>query len=502
MNMTKMNRAYVYASIFVTGAAALAIEILGTRALAPFYGSTIYVWSSLIIVTLGALALGYYLGGRIGDRHPSAASLYAVIAAGGILTSLPMKVDQWVLPLSDRLGIEWGSLAAALALFAAPLALIGMASPIAIRMLSSSTERSGSVSGTVFAVGTVGSICGAILSGFALLPYHSVTFLLSACALALILVSIAGHLIFQKGRSIAPIAGLVILAGISYLSPKYHYDDTYTFSLEYEAQSRYADLKVMTVGGSRCLAANGFTQSCTSLSGEPAFDHILTIGEMAKEAREGKDVFKALILGIGAGDALRYMPQDLDLDAVDIDPVAVSMARDYFGLSENPRQRIVIDDARRFLRKSGALYDMIIYDAYLGGSIPQHLITREAMDLYASHLKQTGFMLMNVGGRPDPEDAYLASIVKTAKSAFAHVDIEPAIPEDPALLQSVVLYMSNGDELNSLISGHKNKVDMALTNGQVVRDGYSPMELAAADTFRRFRERMITFGGYKMMFAL
>jgi len=77
--MQKFKQNYLYLTVFVTGGVVLVIEILGTRIIAPFYGSTIFVWVSLIVVTLGFLSLGYFYGGKLADKRPETALLYKII---------------------------------------------------------------------------------------------------------------------------------------------------------------------------------------------------------------------------------------------------------------------------------------------------------------------------------------------------------------------------------------------------------------------------------------
>jgi len=75
-----MRHYFLYLTVFITGAAVLVVEILGTRLVSPFYGGTIFVWTSLITVTLGALALGYWIGGYWADRKPKEDHLYSIVA--------------------------------------------------------------------------------------------------------------------------------------------------------------------------------------------------------------------------------------------------------------------------------------------------------------------------------------------------------------------------------------------------------------------------------------
>src|SRR3989344_4673003 len=161
---------YLYLTVFITGAAVLVIEILGTRVLAPFYGSTIYVWSSLITVTLGALASGYFAGGYVADKYPKPKSFYGVVFIAGFFTALLIKISEPVLTWSDRFGFQWGPLVAALVLFFLPLFFFGTVTPFAIRLRAYSVEHAGHIAGTIFATATAGSIIGAILAGFYFMP--------------------------------------------------------------------------------------------------------------------------------------------------------------------------------------------------------------------------------------------------------------------------------------------------------------------------------------------
>jgi hypothetical protein len=78
-----MQRFALYGTVVVAGAAVLAIEILGTRVLGPFYGVSLFLWSALITVTLVALSAGYWLGGRWADRGLAIARLGVLSTRGG-----------------------------------------------------------------------------------------------------------------------------------------------------------------------------------------------------------------------------------------------------------------------------------------------------------------------------------------------------------------------------------------------------------------------------------
>ena len=62
----------------------LVLEILGSRIVAPYFGNTLYIWSSLISVAIASLAIGYYIGGKLSDKRPEFKVLYSLIAVVGI----------------------------------------------------------------------------------------------------------------------------------------------------------------------------------------------------------------------------------------------------------------------------------------------------------------------------------------------------------------------------------------------------------------------------------
>ena len=165
-----MAQRYLYLVVLVAGAAVLAIEILGTRILGPFYGVSLFLWSALITVTLVALSAGYAVGGRWADRGATLPRLYVLLAAAGLWTLLIPWLRDPILIVTEPFGLRFAVLAAAFILFAVPLTLLGMVSPYAIQVRASSLHRVGTTAGDLYAVSTVGSVVAALLTGFVLIP--------------------------------------------------------------------------------------------------------------------------------------------------------------------------------------------------------------------------------------------------------------------------------------------------------------------------------------------
>src|SRR5215469_4267693 len=188
-------RAIVYGGAFVTGAIVMSFEMLGSRYLNPYFGSGIYTWASLISTVLAALTAGYFAGGQVADRYPSARVLSAAVLIGSaFILALPSFSTPLLEALLDAIDdIKAGSLASAFVLMFFPVAFYGAYSPFAIRLLLRATQTSGGVSGGVYAISTAGSIVGTLGTTFFLIPAigtRAITFTLgaagAACAAALI----------------------------------------------------------------------------------------------------------------------------------------------------------------------------------------------------------------------------------------------------------------------------------------------------------------------------
>src|SRR5437773_9808583 len=163
-------RRYLYFTAAVTGAAIMIVEILGAKMLAPYVGTSHFVWTAQIAVTLMALASGYYVGGRWVDRAPRLRSLYlAIVAAAAYLCGAATLVER-VAYACLGLRLALGSLLASAVLFFVPLALLATVGPFMVRVLTQSLQGVGGNMGRLTAVSTLGSVLGTLLIGYVLIP--------------------------------------------------------------------------------------------------------------------------------------------------------------------------------------------------------------------------------------------------------------------------------------------------------------------------------------------
>src|SRR3954470_22098900 len=203
--------------VFVVGAGSLGAEIAAVRLLAPFFGASTIVWANTIGVVLVALSVGYWLGGRLADRHPHMRGLCLLALAAAALLALVPFVSHPLLDIAvDALdqvsaGAFVGSLLAVLVLVAVPVLLLGAVSPYAIRLALSRVEDAGTVAGRLYAVSTAGSLVGTLVSALVLIPLVGTrrTFLLFALLIAV--VAVLGLRPVRR-YALAPAAIIVLLA--------------------------------------------------------------------------------------------------------------------------------------------------------------------------------------------------------------------------------------------------------------------------------------------------
>jgi len=429
----------IYPSIvvFVAGAAVLAVELLGTRVLGPFYGVSLFLWSALITVTLLALSVGYAIGGRLADKGPSLARLcWLLLGAGAWLLLLPL-LRAPVLAVAEPFGLRFAVLVAALLLFAPPLTLLGMVSPYAIRLRAAKLGEVGRTAGDLYALSTVGSVLAALLTGFVLIPFAGVARLTALVGVLLIVTAVVG-LVVGRRRGAALGAALVLLpAAWPGLAAASERADRARGLLSVE-QSPYAELRVVDLDGIRYLIIDGGTHTIADAqSFESRFPYVHVL-DLLNHVTGGPG--RLLLVGLGGGSVARlFAHEGWSVDAVEIDPAVTRIARRDFGLQPSEAQ-VYEDDGRHFLSVAPGRYDAIVLDAFGSSSIPFHLVTREAFALAASRLAPDGVLAVNVEavGWDDP---LVGALAATLEQEFAHVVALP-IAEPPDTLGNVVLFAS------------------------------------------------------------
>ena len=440
-----MKHWYLYIVVFNGGAAVLALEILGTRILGPFYGVSLFLWSALISVTLIALSVGYTVGGRWADRGATSFRLYFLLAGAGIWTLLIPWLRAPILFISEPFGLRFAVLVAASILFVPPLTLLGMVSPYAIRVRATSLNVVGRTAGDLYAISTVGSVVAALLTGFILIPNFGVSRLTILIGATLLITSfVGGALALASGglRVGAVAAVLTGAVGLWHLPSVAIRHEPGVVAIE---QSPYAEIRVLDSKDTktRLLVIDGGTHTIVNPSSwESYFPYVAVMG-LARCIAEKPG--KLLLIGVGGGSVIKdFAMEGWRIDAVEIDPVVVRVAYEHFGL-EPSEARVFTMDGRQFLNAEEGNYDVIAMDAFGSSSIPFHLVTRESFGLVASRLNPGGIFALNL--ESDGWDGpVVRSITATLKQHFNAVVAAPTqFSRDQ--LGNVVIFASN-DPLN------------------------------------------------------
>ena len=424
--------------VFVVGAASLGAEIAGARLMAPFFGASTIVWANTIGVVLVSLAAGYWVGGRFADRHPHKEGLCILVLIAGLGVALiPFAADPFLDVSVDALdevsaGAFIGSLLAVSVLVAPPVMLLGAASPYAIRLAVQRVEESGTVAGRMYAISTIGSLVGVQVAALALIPLVGTrrTFLLFGLLCAV--VALTG---VRRPVAIAVPATIVALLALPVGTIKAA--GAGIVLAERETEYQYARV-VEEPDGERRLelnegqAVHSVYRPGTYLTGD-YWDEFLVL-PFAAASRAPRSV---AILGNAAGTTARalgrYFPRTR-VDAVEIDPELTRLGRRWFDL-RNPRMRVHHEDARPYLRSTGASYDVIMVDVYRQPYIPFYLATREFFELAGERLRPGGTVIVNVG-HPEGQEELDRVLGATMAAAFRTVVRDPSEDTNTMLLAS------------------------------------------------------------------
>jgi spermidine synthase len=420
------HRTGLFLTVFITGASVMVIELLGTRMIAPFYGASLYVWSSLISVTMIALSIGYYWGGRWADTSKRT-GLSLIIALAAIFTLLIPLLTRTVLLATDPLGLRGGAFVSALILFSPSLTLLGMVGPFAIKLATSQLDGVGKGVGSIYAVSTLGSVVGTLVLGFFLFPLLGSRQILIGTGIILLVLAIAVAVYEQKKLkvSVAILPSIVIaIVGLALLPKVVGAGHGYTggnqFQIQSERESLYGWVRVIDqkTRDLRLLTSDASTIGASSISdGQSRLSYQEIVGLIPALAPQ--KMHRALIIGLGAGHMAKVLHDHYHIvtDTLEIDPAVAQAAVDYFGYQ--PTGKAIIGDARYEIRHLTGPYDLIIHDCFTGGSEPSHLLTVETLVQLRGLLSDQGMLALNFVAFAKGEHANaLAAVSKTLAAVF------------------------------------------------------------------------------------
>ncbi|MSU21553.1 MAG: methyltransferase domain-containing protein [Pedosphaera sp.] len=511
--MSKGLRRYLYFSASITGAAIMIIEILGAKMLAPFVGTSHFVWTAQIAVTLVALATGYYVGGRWvdgsrGHRLPALGRLYACILLAAIYLTLTIVVVEPVAYWCLQFQLAMGSLLASSFLFFVPLALLAMTGPFLVRVLTTSLETVGGNIGRLTAISTLGSVVGTVLIGYVLIPFlpNSMTMYLTAGSLMAL---VAGYFLVwarspstQVGVAMGIALGLLLGYGGTTKENRPRFT---TVDELYRTNSNFGILQVVqNKRGDKRFYLNDYlvqnTYDPIQRKSMAIFTYLLHGLAHAYTPRL-QDV---LCIGLGVGIVpSQFAREGIKVDVVEINPAVVEVAEKFFDC-EIGKLNLTIGDGRYAIRHSEKQYDAIVLDAFLGDASPSHLMSKEAFQGMQRILRTNGTLVINsFGDFTQGRDFFTASLDQTLRSVFRSVRIHAAgngnvffVASDQRDLQ--IIAPPDFQEVHSSCrqSAQDALAGLPQTNpkhGVVISDNYNPVEFYDAPNREEHRRSLARY---------
>ena len=395
----------LYAIIFMSGGAILALELLASRIMAPYFGVSLYIWTGILSITLVSLALGYWLGGRLAAQHSTGGSavrrllqlftLMPALAAIAIVAACLVYPHTFG-PLA-RGSLVFGAFAACLVLLFVPLVAASAMNPllVAIVLQRETTGRTADAgAGKVFFVSTIGSVAGVLVTAFGLIPYFSNFAAVLVIAIVLALLTLASIVFTREAIAGSGFVTAAAFGAVLGAAALLWGADAYTnrqgpfswlgaqWTVEGSFRSMFGTVKVLrsdkepeSGGFRRIYFQDGLTQNSADASHRSTSFYTYGLEGLARAYRP--EMRKALVLGLGAGMVpMALANAGVEVDVVDIDPVAPRVAERFFGFDPQ-KTRTHQADARTFLRSCKSGFDVVVIDLFHGDGTPDYLVTRE-----------------------------------------------------------------------------------------------------------------------------
>lgn len=418
--------------VFICGAVVMILEMVGSRVLAPYLGTSIVVWTSLIGVILGSLSIGYWWGGRIADNKPSYRILSLIVLLAAVFVAAVAVSKSFLLGSLRQYSssLPLGSTTAAMILFAPPSILLGMISPYAVRLKIIDVKKSGSTVGGLYAISTVGSIFGTFFAGFFLIGFLGSTSILVALSIILAATSLLASMQERKIKA----ASLCVFILLLFASKAY---DAHLASIgvhdvdtDYNRVLVYHATDPASARMTRVMVTNPHGKQSAMFVDNPSELAVQYTKFYQLAAHFKPGMKKILMLGGGGYSfpkfALRHYP-DVTMEVVEIDPGITDLSRRFFALEDDPRLTVRHEDARTFLNRATGKYDVILGDTFNSHySIPFHLSTVEAVRRLHALLEEDGIVIANILSAIEGDRGrFLRAEYATFKAVFPQVFLIP-----------------------------------------------------------------------------
>ena len=457
--------------------------IAGARMLAPAFGTSIFVWTAQICTVLVALALGYYYGGRHADSEDRMAQASKMLVYACATLAVSLFLSNIALLVSAVLGAKAGPFAFSAFLFFAPCFFAGALTPIFLREYVEGMGSVGNDAGRIYAISTIGSLAGALVSAYVIVPF------IGAKAGIFITAAVFGALgICARPKmdldKVAALAVLAISLSSFVLATAIFVPEGYAVTKEYDSEyfhiriAENSEYKILLMDADvHSRIRKGDAALVTEYTKQMAYAADAYLNESG--GAEGK---KVALLGLGAGTLARHFAiEGAGTTAYEIDPAVLSVAKREFELQDMQNLEVRVGDARELLSAGKNTCDALLIDAFASRfSIPVHLATREAFSGYRKSVGD-GLLVMNIiSSAKGKRSEVFRSISSTAREDFPY-QAALTTNSDPEAIQNMVLIASArpfGGEYLGKIRSSGWAVLESWENGTIYTDERSSIDYA------------------------
>jgi spermidine synthase len=387
--------------VFVSSFCTMALELVAGRLLAPYIGVSLYTWTSIIGVVLAGISLGNYLGGRLADRAPAQTTLGWILFLAGASTLGLLLVAQAATSANLTMPLVPKIVFLTTVIFFLPCCLLGMVSPLVVKLTLKDIKDTGSTIGTIYAFSSLGSIAGTFATGFYLISMMGTHYIVALVGLTLVLMAILLGRLGSTTLQVVIVLGVLGLLGWqvstrSALATDCKLETDY-YCIKWTDEVNTAQQPMRRLILDHLVHSFVVLEDPTHL--EYGYEKIYA--EMARYLSPEGRAISAMFIGGGGYTFPRYLETlypGSRLDVVEIDPGVTRVAYQYLGLPVTSTIRSFNEDARQYVTRESpqAQYDLILGDAFNDLSVPYHLTTLEFSQRVSQFLKPEGLYLINV----------------------------------------------------------------------------------------------------------
>jgi predicted membrane-bound spermidine synthase len=443
-----MTNKKLFALSFIEGSALMIAELCGSKMIAPFFGTSIYVWASTLSITLIALAIGYFMGGWITKKTDNInKTLCSIVLLAGILICLMPRISHKIMLVTMDMSFFTGMIISQLAYMLIPILLLGMVSPIIISMITTTDQDAGKNSGLIYAISTIGGIVFTLLFGFYIITNYGIKTPIYITGAVLCIYSIFLFVDTKTKPNFKLLAVIFIFNFIFFNVEANESINEDKYKVLYANEGILGQIKVVDESFDngyqlRYLFVNHNWMNAVEVEDlSRCFNSFVPIFKSFFNHCDSTE--KILSIGLGGGFTANYLiNRNIDVISVDIEPRMKDIATTYFGL--DPNAKFIVDDGRHFVNKSQPQsYSTIIVNALLGDNIPSNLLSIESLKKMNEILTKEGKLIIDFDGIESKDEGMAQkSLLLTLREAGFHVKV----------------YTTLENELNGELIYHATKV--------------------------------------------